>query len=83
MHRSTVMTDESLAMHAEMEDVDNSESFEMQFRGQACIEDGCSGRKSIDTMFENTSQDVVNNPRGGTTPPPVDLNSWMYPHRDW
>jgi len=77
----TLMTDEDLLVHPEMVDTDQGESFEGRFRAEACLKDGCSGKKAIDTMFENTSQDTVENPREMTTPAPVSVNPAMYPHR--
>lgn len=77
----TPMTDEDLLVHPEMIDTDQGQSFESRFKANACLKDGCSGKKSIDTMFENTSQDIVENPREGSTPAPVSKNDFMYPHR--
>lgn len=57
-----------------------------EFRAGADIVDGVSGKKVIDTLYENTSQDMVDNPRSeqyaddfGTPPVPLDLH--RYPHR--
>ena len=64
-----------------MIDEDNGEGVEGVFFAQAGIEEGVSGRKSIDTLFENTTQEVIDNPRSMTTPPIglPDLDD--YPHR--
>ena len=77
----TVMTDEDLLVSPEMIDTDNLMGFEGRFKSNACIMDGCSGKKPIDTMYENTSVDRVENPREKTTPAPVDVIPGMYPHR--
>jgi len=78
MPQPTLMSDEDLLISPEMVDTDqDKEPFLM-----ACpVEEGCSGIKKIDTMYENTSQDVIDNPREGSTPAPVCLNGPMYPHR--
>ena len=68
-------------MDPEMIDTDNLMTAEQRFKSNACIEDGCSGKLSIDTLYENTSVAVVDNPREGSTPAPVCLNGEMYPHR--
>ena len=68
-------------MDPEMVDTDNVIGFEQGFKANACIVDGCSGKKPIDTLYENTSQDTVENPREGSTPSPVSVNDFMYPHR--
>lgn len=81
MAKVTQMTAEDGLMHAEMVDADNVMGFEGRFKANACIMDGCSGKKPIDTMYENTSVDRVENPRGKTTPPPEDVIPGMYPHR--
>lgn len=36
---------------------------EIQFRASADLQEGCSGRRPIDTTFENTHADKVNRPR--------------------
>ncbi|MHC4704029.1 MAG: hypothetical protein ACYTFQ_26005 [Planctomycetota bacterium] len=77
----TLMTDEDLLVHPEMIDEDNVEGFEGRFRQNACMTDGCSGKQTIDTLYENTSQDTVENPREKTTEAPVCMNPGMYPHR--
>ena len=77
----TRLTDEELLVDPEMVDTDNGEGFEGRFRANSCLTDGCSGKKPIDTLFENTSQDRVENPREGSTPAPVSTNDIMFPHR--
>lgn len=77
----TLMTDEDLLIHPDMIDADNVMGFEERFKANASIEEGCSGHKPIDTLFENTSQDYIDNPREGSTPAPECLSSGMYPHR--
>lgn len=77
----TYLSDENMIVDAEMVDTDNMMGFEGRFKSNACMYDGCSGRKPIDTMYENTSQDRVENPRSKTTEPPVDVASMMFPHR--
>ena len=74
----TLMTDEDLLIHPEMVDTDQDKP---PFLEGACLTEGCSGYKKIDTMYENTSQDSVENPKEGSTPSPICLNSGMYPHR--
>ena len=74
----TLMTDESLLIHSEMIDEDQNKP---PFLEGASLTEGCSGHRKIETTFENTSVDTVENPREGSTPAPVCLNSGMYPHR--
>jgi len=42
---------------------------EAQFKSGADLQEGVSGRKSIDTSFENTSQDRIDAPRSGEDAP--------------
>lgn len=81
MAKITLMTDQDLLVHPEMIDGDNMQTAEGRFKANANLQDGVSGQKGIDTLYENTSQDVVDNPREGSTPAPVCLNSGMFPHR--
>lgn len=61
------------------EDSENGElSTEAQFEAGADIDEGVSGRKRIDTTYENYSEDIVN-PRSEDSPLPMDLH--RYPHR--
>lgn len=77
----TLMTNEGFAISPEMVDEDNLQTAEQRFKAGANLKEGVSGRKPIDTLYENTSDDVVDNPREGSTPAPISLNSGMYPHR--
>jgi hypothetical protein len=79
--KATRLTDEDLLVDPEMVDTDNNKSFEQRFRANACIMEGCSGHKRIDTLYENTSVMWVQNPREGSTPTPVSMNGMMFPHR--
>ena len=79
MHSST-KTNDNLLIDAEMVDDDNGDGVTAQFRDQSSIDEGVSGRKSIDTSFENTSEVKIENPRSGEYAP-VCLNAYMYPHR--
>jgi hypothetical protein len=74
-------TNENFVIAPNMIDEDNGESCCAKFDAGASIAEGVSGRKSIDTLFENTSQDIVESPRSMTTSPanPDDLD--QYPHR--
>ena len=73
-------TNENLVIAPDMVDSDNMQyGVEAEFQAQASIDEGVSGRKSIDTSYENFSQDVVDTPRSGNAPMPADLDS--YPHR--
>ncbi len=62
-------------MHDEMENGDMIDSdianrgVEAQFKSGADLQEGISGRKSIDTSFENTSQDEIDAPRSGKYAP--------------
>lgn len=82
MGKPTLLTNESMAISPEMVDEDQFDmSVEGQFKAAASIDEGVSGRKPIDTLYENTSCDYVDNPREGSTPAPVCLTGPMYPHR--
>ena len=57
-------TNDNLIIGPNMVDEDNMDfGVEAQFSAEACIEEGCSGLKPIDTLFENFSQDHVDVPR--------------------
>lgn len=74
----TLMTNENFIISPEMVDEDQA----MEPYLMPCdIEEGCSGYKAIDTLYENTSCDYVERPREMTTPAPVSLTGPMYPHR--
>lgn len=80
MHpKPTLMTDEDLLVSPEMVDTDQEKE---PFLAACSIEEGCAGTKKIDTLFENTSCDYVDNPREGSTPAPDCLTGPMYPHRN-
>lgn len=82
MPKITTLTDEMLIIDPEMIDDDNMMSgVEAQFKANSSLEEGVSGRKAIDTMYENTSQDYIDNPREGSTPAPTCGNDGMFPHR--
>ena len=79
MH-SKKYTNDNLVLPADMTDTDKNEGgVEAQFKAGADMKEGVSGRKSIDSSFENFSQDTVDTPRSGINAP-VDLN--LYPHRE-
>lgn len=78
----TEMTDENLIVSPEMFDADTG-GIEAQFHANADISEGVSGSKPIDTLFENTSEAIVQNPRSVTTEPPEDEIPGMYPHRSY
>ena len=71
-------TNDNLDVPENMFDEDQGDSVEAQFASGKCITDGVSGKKKIDTLFENFEQTTVENPRSGIAAP-VDLN--LYPHR--
>ena len=77
----TQLSDEHMLIDPEMIDEDNVQGFEGRFKSNASAVEGVSGQKSIDTLFENTSQDYVENPREGSTPAPLSENDLMFPHR--
>lgn len=78
MHGDTYVND-VLSVPSDMEDEDKGQSgCEAKFKAGADKMEGISGRKSIDTSFENFSQDTVDTPRSGINAP-VDLDLW--PHR--
>ncbi len=74
-------TDERLGIPRDMVDEDNMNyGVEAQFDAGASMEEGVSGRKPIDTSFENTSEDTIDAPRSGERAP-VQVNAGDYPHR--
>ena len=75
----TKMTNENFVISPEMVDEDNGRE---PFMSAGSIQEGVSGVKKIDTMYENFSQSFVENPREGSTPAPDCLTGPMYPHRD-
>lgn len=90
-------TNESLAIPPNMIDEDNRPGVEEEFRAGASLQEGVAGRKSIDTLYDNISEDIVDSPRsdkkespiGGLTanhsgtdvPAPVCTDLDDYPHR--
>lgn len=76
--KATLMTDEDLLVSPEMVDTDQEKE---PFLAACDLHEGCAGKKPIDTMYENTSCDYVDNPREGSTPAPDCLTGPMYPHR--
>lgn len=78
MGRPTLMTNENLIISPEMVDEDQERE---PFLSAGSITEGVAGTKIIDTLYENTSCDYVDNPREGSTPAPVCLTGPMYPHR--
>jgi len=78
MGKPTLMTNENLAISPEMIDEDQGKE---PFLAGGSIVEGITGSKPIDTLFENTSCDYVDNPREGSTPAPDCLTGPMYPHR--
>jgi hypothetical protein len=96
--KDTLKTSEDLLVDVEMIDEDNLDSgMEAEFAGQSSLTDGVSGRKSIYTMYENTSEMEIEIPRsarediplrgmmpdheGVGNPAPESINKGMYPHR--
>ena len=76
-------TDERLGIPGAMVDDDNMNyGVEAQFDSGASLEEGLSGRKPIDTLFENTSEDEVDAPRSGEYAP-VQVNKGDYPQRGY
>tara|TARA_Y100000310_G_C20251393_1_gene609266 strand:- start:51 stop:356 length:306 start_codon:yes stop_codon:yes gene_type:complete len=92
-------TDERLGIPGAMVDDDNMNGVEAQFSANASLEEGISGQKPIDTLFENTSEDDIDAPRsarsevalrgkipeheGVDNPAPVQVNKYDYPHRKY
>lgn len=60
-----------------------------QFKAGSSMEQGVSGRKKIDTTYENYSEDMVDAPRSDgpdnkaspTKPAPMPMDLARYPHR--
>jgi len=75
---ATLMTNENFVISPEMIDEDQGKP---PFLSAGSLKSGHSGVKSIDTLYENTSQDLVDNPRAMTTPTPELLDGPMYLHR--
>ena len=74
-------TNENFVIAPNMVDEDNGESCCAQFAAGASMDEGVSGRKKIDTLFENTSQDIVESPRSASNEPIGLPDLDEYPHR--
>jgi hypothetical protein len=74
----TLGTNEDYIISPEM--VDSDQGKEPFLAGGGVVE-GIAGTRSIDTLYENTSCDYVENPREGSTPAPACLIGGMYPNR--
>ena len=74
-------TNENFIIAPNMVDEDNGMPCCEQFASNANLQEGISGRKGIDTLFENTSQDIVESPRSMTTSPAGLPDLDEYPHR--
>ena len=74
-------TNENLIIAPNMVDEDQGDSVEAMFAEGESLQEGVAGRKSIDTTFENFSQDIVEHPRSMSNEPIglPDLDD--YPHR--
>lgn len=62
-------------------------NLEAAFQQNACMIDGCSGKLPIDTLYDNTVETEVINPRSQQQGPPdmvpgPDVKAWLYPHRE-
>lgn len=95
----TPYTDDRLGITDAMIDDDNMQGVEAEFKSQSSLEDGVSGRKLIDTEFENFSEVDVQSPRsahseiplrgmtpsheGVDNPAPVQVNKHDNPHRNY
>ena len=75
----TPYTDERLGIPDAMVDDDNMAGVEAQFKAGASLEEGLSGKKPIDTLYENTSETDIDSPRNQSAP--VQVNKHDYPHR--
>ena len=74
-------TNENFVIAPNMIDEDNGNACCAQFDAGASLQEGVSGRKGIDTLYENTSQDIVESPRSMTTSPSGLPDLDQYPHR--
>lgn len=62
-------------------------NLEAAFHQNASEIDGCSGKLRIDTLYDNTVEAEVINPRSKEQGPPdmvpgPDVKAWLYPHRE-
>jgi len=79
----TPYTDERLGIPGAMLDDDKMQGVEAQFHSKASLEEGVSGRKNIDTEYENFSEADVEAPRSDRagSPAPIQVNKYDHPHR--
>lgn len=75
-----VYTDNNLIM-PEIDSEGMDMSTQARFDAGADIIDGCSGKLTIDTRFENFSESDVENPTNKDAPRQV--NKWDHPHRQY
>ncbi len=75
-------TDEMLGVPDAMVDEDKFYGIIPNFEAGASLQDGVSGVKSIDTLYENTSQEYIEKPSSGEYAP-VQVNRNDYPHREY
>jgi len=73
--------------HLQINEIDEDNvmgGIEERFSAHASETEGVSGRKSIDTCYENTSVATVEQPRslGGGPKPPSDTDRKQFPHRE-
>ena len=96
---SIPQTDDRLGITPEMVDDDNMHGVEADFHSQASMEEGVSGRKRIDTLYENYMEVDVEAPRstrrevalrgmtpeheGVDNPAPIQVNKHVNPHRGY
>ena len=79
---SVPYTDEMLGIPDNMIDTDNMQTgVEAIFNAGASLREGLSGKKSIDTEFENFSEDEVDSSRNRTAP--MQVNKHEFPHRGY
>ncbi len=62
-------------------------NLEAAFSQNASMKDGCSGKLKIDTLYDNTVEGEVINPRSVEQGPPdmvpgPDVKAWLYPQRE-
>ena len=81
--------DDRLGIPGDMVDQDSMHpppNLEAAFHQNASMMDGCSGKLRIDTLYDNTVQTEVINPRSKEQGPPdmvpgPDVKAWLYPQR--
>ncbi len=54
---------DTLDMDPILDPAQSSPTFEERFQANACMMDGCNGQEMIDTLFENTVELCIENPR--------------------